>query len=69
MNLDFNIIEGVIMDLFKKTNNDKATAYDFYDTNIVQNRRERPKDKKILHRLSRARIKRMSKKEIDLMDV
>ena len=58
------------MDLFKKTNNDKATAYDFYDTNIVvQNRRERPKDKKMLHRLSRARIKRMSKKEIDLMDV
>ena len=53
------------MDLFKKTNNDKATAYDFYDTNVVQNRRERPKDKKMLHRLSKARIKRMSKKEID----
>ena len=57
------------MDLFKKTNNDKATAYDFYDTNIVvQNRRERPKDKKMLHRLSRSRIKRMTKREIDLID-
>lgn len=54
------------MDLFKISNNDKATSYDFYDTNIVcQNTRERPKDKKMLHRISRARIKRMTKKEID----
>lgn len=47
------------MDLFKLNNNDKATAYDFYETNIViQNRRIRNKTKRILHKLSRARLRR-----------
>ena len=55
------------MDLFKQNNNDKATAYDFYDTAIVvQNTRLRNKEKKMLQRLSRSRIKRMTKKEIEL---
>lgn len=55
------------MDLFKQNNNDKATAYDFYDTAIVaQNTRLRNKEKKMLHKLSRSRIKRLTKKEIEL---
>ena len=55
------------MDLFKQNNNDKATAYDFYDTAIVvQNTRLRSEEKKMLHRLSRSRIKRMTTKEIEL---
>lgn len=46
---------------------DKATAYDFYDTAIVvQNTRLRNKEKRILHKLSRSRIKRITKKEIEL---
>lgn len=54
------------MDLFKQSNNDKATAYDFYDTAIVvQNTRLRNKEKKMLHKLSRSRIKRITKREID----
>lgn len=55
------------MDLFKQNNNDKSTAYDFYDTNIVsQNKRLRAKEKKMLHKLSRARIKKITMKEIKL---
>lgn len=46
------------MDLFKQKYNDKATAYDFYETNIViQNTRTRRKDKKMLHKLARSRMK------------
>ena len=55
------------MDLFKQNNNDKATAYDFYDTAIVvQNTKLRGKEKKMLHKLSRSRIKRSTKKEIEI---
>ena len=55
------------MDLFKQNNNDKVTAYDFYDTAIVvQNTRLKNKEKKILHRLSKSMIKRLTKKEIEL---
>ncbi len=55
------------MDLFKQNNNDKATAYDFYDTAIVvQNTRLRSRDKKMLHRLARSRIKRITLKEVEL---
>lgn len=55
------------MDLFKVSNNDKATAYDFYDTAIVvQNTKLRAKEKKMLHRLSRSRIKKLTQKDIEL---
>ena len=47
------------MDLFKKNNNNEATSMDFYDQNISkQNTKLRNKDKKMLHQLSRSRIKR-----------
>lgn len=47
------------MDLFKKYNNNEATSIDFYDNQISrQNHRLRKKDKKMLHKLSRTRIKR-----------
>lgn len=54
------------MDLFKQNNNNKATSLDFYATDVViQNTRIRPKDKRMLHRLARSRIRRMTRKEFD----
>lgn len=54
------------VDLFKQNNNNKATSLDFYATDVViQNTRVRPKDKRMLHRLARSRIRRMTRKEFD----
>lgn len=53
------------MDEFKLNYSMEATAMDFYDTAIVvQNTRLRNKDKKMLHKLSRSRIKRIDRNEI-----
>ncbi|XZN14434.1 hypothetical protein ACSW9O_15315 (plasmid) [Clostridium perfringens] len=53
------------MDKFKEKNTREATAMDFYDTNIVvQNTKLRAKDKKMLHKLSRSRIKQETNKEV-----
>lgn len=52
------------MDLFKKCNSYKATSYDFYDTHICKgNAKSRDRDKRMLHKLSRSRIKRLTLKE------
>lgn len=51
------------MDLFKKSYNDKATNYDFYDGALSKNNSKlRNKEKKILHKLARARMKKIDKK-------
>lgn len=58
------------MDLFKQNNSKEATSMDFYDTAIVvQNTKLRAKDKKMLHRLSRSRIKMITKREIHIANL
>lgn len=53
------------MNLFKQENTNESTSMDFYVKNIiVQNTRLRAKEKKMLHKLSRSRIKRLTKNEI-----
>lgn len=52
------------MDLFKKNNVNESTSLDFYVKVVKQNTKERPKVKKMLHQISRARIKHQIKKEI-----
>lgn len=46
------------MDLFKRKNSREATSMDFYDKNVIQNTKIRGKDKRMLHKLARCRIKR-----------
>lgn len=53
------------MDLFKMENAFKATSYDFYDKNTRNKTRDRPRFKRMLHKLSRSRIKRQDKKELE----
>lgn len=54
------------MDDFKKNNTIEATCMDFYDTRIVvQNTKLRAKDKRMLHQLSRSRIKREDRKKVE----
>lgn len=53
------------MDLFKQNNILKATSYDFYETNIVRKTKTRNKDKKMLHKLSRTRLKRILRGDIN----
>ena len=48
----------IYIDSFKQSNNDKATSYGFYDKVVVQNTRTRSKDKRLLHKLARTRLKR-----------
>lgn len=52
------------MDLFRLKSNDKATSYDFYDTNVKQNTKLRNKEKRMLHKISRSRIKQLTRKEM-----
>lgn len=52
------------MDLFRQNNSKEATALDFYEKIVVQNIKLRPKDKKMLHKISRSRIKRITQREI-----
>lgn len=55
------------MDIFKKANNCKATSYDFYDT-CVKKTRDRKRDKKMLHKLSRSRLKNDLIKEVGVVN-
>lgn len=53
------------MDLFKENNIDKATSYDFFERRIYYKKPKiRKQEKKILHKLSRSRIKNLTIKEI-----
>lgn len=53
------------MDCFKFKNNDKATSYDFYCNFVRGNHyKSRKKDKKMLHKLSRSRLKQDLIKEL-----
>lgn len=53
------------MNLFKQANIQEATSMDFYVKNIVvQNTKLRGKEKKMLHKLARTRLKKQAKKEM-----
>lgn len=51
------------MDLFKKNNSDIAMAYDIYDKYVSYKSKIKAKDKKMLRKLSRSRLKQKLKKE------
>ena len=53
------------MDLFNRNNINECTKMDFLDTNIHRDDKEHTKDKKMLHKLSRSRLKQQLKKEYD----
>ena len=58
-----NFIIGDLMDLFKKNNSDIAMAYDIYDKYVSYKPRTKAKDKKMLRKLSRSRLKQEINKE------
>lgn len=46
------------MDLFKQNNNHEATSMDFYDSYVSKgDNRVRAKDKRMLHKIARRRLK------------
>ena len=51
------------MDLFNKNNSNECTKMDFLDTNIHRDNKDHAKDKKMLHKLARSRLKQQLKKE------
>lgn len=51
------------MDLFKKNNSDIARTYDIYDKYVSYKPRTKAKDKKMLRKLSRSRLKQELNKE------
>lgn len=51
------------MDLFKKNNSDIAMIYDIYDKYVSYKPKTKAKDKKMLRKLSRSRLKQKLKKE------
>ena len=51
------------MDLFNKNNINECTKTDFLDTNVHKNSKEHAKEKKMLHKLARSRLKQQLKKE------
>ena len=53
------------MDLFNKNNINECTKTDFLDTNIHRNSKDHAKEKKMLHKLARSRLKQQLKKEYD----
>ena len=53
------------MDLFNRNNINECAKTDFLDTNIHRDSKEHAKDKKILHKLARSRLKQQLKKEYD----
>ena len=53
------------MDLFNKNNINECTKTDFLDTNIHRDSKDHAKEKKILHKLARSRLKQQLKKEYD----
>lgn len=53
------------MDLFKENNINKATSYDFFERSICPKKAKiRKREKKILHKISRNKIKVLTMKEI-----
>ena len=56
-------IEVIILDLFNQNNIRECTKTDFLDTNIYKSK-DHSKEKKMLHKLSRSRLKRELKKDI-----
>lgn len=53
------------MDLFNRNNINECTKMDFLDTNIHRDSKDHAKEKKILHKLARSRLKQQLKKEYD----
>ena len=53
------------MDLFNRNNINECTKADFLDTNIHRNSKDHAKEKKMLHKLARSRLKQQLKKEYD----
>lgn len=53
------------MDLFNRNNINECTKMDFLDSNIHRDNKDRAKEKKILHKLARSRLKQQLKKEYD----
>ena len=53
------------MDLFNRNNINECTKTDFLDTNIHRDSKDHAKEKKILHKLARSRLKQQLKKEYD----
>ena len=53
------------MDLFNRNNINECTKTDFLDTNIHRDSKDLAKEKKILHKLARSRLKQQLKKEYD----
>lgn len=51
------------MDLFNRNNINECTKTDFLDTNIHKNSKDHTKEKKMLHKLARSRLKQQLKKE------
>ena len=51
-------------DDFKRSYNDKATAHDFYCSYVKSSSRYRGKNKKMLHKIGRSRLKQRLIKEI-----
>ena len=53
------------MDLFNRNNINECTKMDFLDSNIHRDNKDHAKEKKILHKLARSRLKQQLKKEYD----
>ena len=53
----------IMLDLFNQNNIRECTKTDFLDTNIYKSK-DHSKEKKMLHKLSRSRLKRELKKDI-----
>ena len=51
------------MDLFNRNNINECTKTDFLDTNVHKNSKDHAKDKKMLHKLARSRLKQQLKKK------
>lgn len=56
------------MDLFKKNNSDIAMAYDIYDKYVSHKPRTKAKDKKMLRKLSRSRLKQEIIEELKFLE-
>lgn len=53
-----------MVDDFKRSYNDKATAYDFYCSYCKSRNKTRKKDKKMFHKMGRSRMKQDLLKEL-----
>lgn len=57
-----------VADDFKRSYNDKATAYDFYCSYVKCPSRYRGQDKKMLHKIGRSRLKQRLLREVRDID-